>query len=400
MHAATLFALLGLLAQCAHAFDIQNATIVLTFIDKEAGVEARLLQDAWTQLGADVYNAVDRGSDPSEAFVAGATAVVLTQTQKTVSCEYCLLTSYWAVKHGVPLIPVSIQGANYSFSATKKLLTNLDKSVAVNSTGTFRKHGINLTEAAWRLGMTVPFVISLNFDATGHRGTSGVDGQEDFILQALTSARPSVPGLPDVATFVEWRNAVARNDTGPTSLPWQPDPRHFQVYLSHHISESGKDARLLKTLLVEQQRFATDGVFLDVDDLTDLRQEATNVNQSASFVIMGTPEYLSRPYCLLETYTGLDPRRNVPAVLVDVGGKGFDRTAAVEFLEALPTALEAANPGATQILLENGVTAAQVQARLLPRFKDNLDMITFDAGANLTALTRQVAQIACALRQM
>lgn len=129
--------------------------------------------------------------------------------------------------------------------------------------------------------------------------------------------------------------------------------------------------------------------------MEDLRQEATNVNQSDSFIVLATARYLQRPYCLLETYTAA--KAQIPIVLVDVEGKGFDRAAARQFLETLQVSLEKVHPGSTATLLENGVSVAQVQQRLLAKF-DSWQMLSFNNRANLTTVTSQVATITCTLR--
>jgi hypothetical protein len=202
-------------------------------------------------------------------------------------------------------------------------------------------------------------------------------------------------------------------------LPHQPDSRHFQAYLSNYIAESGNDARLLKMKLLEMGGEAAGGsikdVFLDVDDMTDLRQEATNVLQSKAFVIMATEHYFTRPYCLLETYWAMGS--GMPVVLVDVLDAvkivpanhtaapcapewpvaSFDRGKVQQFLDTLNhTSLEAAHRGAVRTLHENGVGVGELQARLAKGMQW-LQMIPFDSRASGAVLARQVNAILTAV---
>ena len=59
-------------------------------------------------------------------------------------------------------------------------------------------------------------------------------------------------------------------------------------------------------------------VFLDSDDLLDLRDLCTQVAKSDVLLLFLTRDLLTRPWCLIEIHTALS--NNVPIVAVRVGG--------------------------------------------------------------------------------
>jgi len=117
----------------------------------------------------------------------------------------------------------------------------------------------------------------------------------------------------------------------------------FACFLSHYKAEAGSDARYVHDLL---QRMLQADIFLDSNDLADLRTLFAHVHNSDVLLLLATEGVLSRPWCLLELYQA--HRHGVPVLIVEVDSPRyrFDRTAAKRFLRNLEEDLPQKNPGA------------------------------------------------------
>ena len=81
-------------------------------------------------------------------------------------------------------------------------------------------------------------------------------------------------------------------------------------------------------------------VFLDSDDLRDLRDLPTHVGSSDVLVVLQSKTLLRRPFCLLELHAAIS--RRVPIVAVCLAGpNGYDFDEGSEFMAHLDTRLEA-----------------------------------------------------------
>ena len=93
-------------------------------------------------------------------------------------------------------------------------------------------------------------------------------------------------------------------------------------------------------------------VFLDSDDLRDLRNLREHVRESEVMIVVQTSGVLTRPYCLLELYTAVEAGRPLVGVTIDAK---YDFQEAREFLQHLDTELEERNPGAIAVLKQFGL---------------------------------------------
>ena len=95
-------------------------------------------------------------------------------------------------------------------------------------------------------------------------------------------------------------------------------------------------------------------VFLDSDDLTDLRELLEQVRESDVLLFFQSRSVLERPYCLLELHTAVTA--GVPIVAVNVrGGNEYSHADAEHLLRYLDTELEVRIPGASRLLQKHGV---------------------------------------------
>ena len=103
------------------------------------------------------------------------------------------------------------------------------------------------------------------------------------------------------------------------------------------------EARYLKEQL-ESMLGSGAEIFLDNDDLQDLRAVLQHVRESDVFLLLLTAEVMSRPWCILEIHTAVSA--GIPIVAVTLRGKGYDHAEAQRQLTYLDTELDRLNPGA------------------------------------------------------
>ena len=120
----------------------------------------------------------------------------------------------------------------------------------------------------------------------------------------------------------------------------------FLAFVSHMKAEAAMEARFLQTEL--ESRHEDEVVFLDSDDLKDLRRLGQHVEESDALVLLQSAEVLLRPWCLFELCTAINS--GVPIVAVAVASKGYDFADAGRLMLHLDSLLEGRNPGASKVL--------------------------------------------------
>jgi hypothetical protein len=113
---------------------------------------------------------------------------------------------------------------------------------------------------------------------------------------------------------VWYRAQQELTEGGERTTRWSVQGR-YAAFVSHYKAEAATEARHLKDKLTTM---LSSPVFLDSDDLADLRNLLDAVAQSDVLVLLQTTNLLTRPWCLLEIYTAL--RNDVPIVTVAVKG--------------------------------------------------------------------------------
>ena len=137
-------------------------------------------------------------------------------------------------------------------------------------------------------------------------------------------------------------------------------------------------------------------VFLDSDDLTDLRELLEQVRESDVLLFFQSRSVLERPYCLLELHTAVTA--GVPIVAVNVrGGNEYSHADAEHLLRYLDTELEARNPGASRLLQKHGVDLTEL-AHTLSGIVPNLISIEFNPSGSRLNLAASLLDIAQTMR--
>ena len=85
-------------------------------------------------------------------------------------------------------------------------------------------------------------------------------------------------------------------------------------------------------------------VFLDSDNLKDIRDLFEGVRNSDALLLLATRDVLTRPYVLLELWTAANAR--IPVIVLVIEGGGFDVRESMTLLENLETALPNRNKDA------------------------------------------------------
>ena len=164
-----------------------------------------------------------------------------------------------------------------------------------------------------------------------------------------------------------------------TPLPLSSPLTHCSTWVLIACSE--RDAAMEARFLKDKLEAMSDGreVFLDSDQLSDLRMLIDHVKASEVLVLVQTAEVLLRPWCILEIHAAVTAQ--IPIVAVSMRGKGYDFAEATHLLNFLDAELDRLNPGAGAILEQNGVTPLDA-AYLLSNCVPYLISIEFDASAS------------------
>jgi len=153
--------------------------------------------------------------------------------------------------------------------------------------------------------------------------------------------------------------------------------------------QAAGDARYIKEKLCE--RLQTE-IFLDSDDLRDLRTLLTSVAQTDVLLILLTKDYLTRPYCLLEIHAAIT--HGIPMVAVHVVGGAFEYRFdhAQVFLANFEQALHSCNPAAIEVLRQQGAEPSALGATLRDHIP-NIIAKTFQPSASANVLSAQIDDI-------
>ena len=159
--------------------------------------------------------------------------------------------------------------------------------------------------------------------------------------------------------------------------------------MSHYKYEAAEAARYITDKL--EGRLGVP-VFLDSDDLSDLRKLCEQVVQSDVLILLLTKDVLTRPWCLIELYHAIT--NGVPIVTVNVAGAfPFDFADARTFFADFESQLELRNPGAGDTIRQEypGVVLKELGERvwgtvsnvIAKKYEPAADGIVIDAQLKL-----------------
>lgn len=183
---------------------------------------------------------------------------------------------------------------------------------------------------------------------------------------------------------VQLRESVQRRESSPRmgiteSLPETSPIERYAAFISHAKADAALAARFLQTQLEAELK---EPVFLDSDDLRDLRQLQEHVRQSDVVIMLQSAHFLSRPFCLLELHAAI--MHDVPIIGVAIDGThGYDFVKASAFLEHLDSRLDAQAAG---MLAQHGVTDLRALSYQLSMTLPKIISVPFSQYASRNAL--------------
>ena len=250
-------------------------------------------------------------------------------------------------------------------------------------------------------GAAIGLIISLIQRLMPPRLTHAPGSEQQPADAALTSGQEAAStGRHEAASAgqeaaVATRKLKARRHSGPGGM-FGGGGNQFAAFVSHAKADASMEARYLQTELEKRTRRR---VFLDSDDLRDLSQLAAHVLDSDVIIVVQSAHVLSRPYCLLELYTAIT--QGVPVVGVSLASGSAAHSYSFEesarFLTHLDSLLEQNNPGASQLLTQNGVDmedCAYVLACTLPQIIST----KLELGASRNILQATIDDIAATMK--
>lgn len=171
----------------------------------------------------------------------------------------------------------------------------------------------------------------------------------------------------------------------------------YAVFLSHFKGEAAAEARILKTELVKRLRAKEEQIFLDSDNLFDLRELLDSVAESDAIVLLYTAGVLSRPWCLLELQAAAKSKR--PLILIRIANSfAVDPSEIQNTLDDLPAFLDKHNPAASATLAEYktdaDAVAADIRGILTAACEEPL---MYDPHQSVVVMQSQMHSLAAAL---
>ena len=166
----------------------------------------------------------------------------------------------------------------------------------------------------------------------------------------------------------------------------------FAAFLSHYKMEAAAEARILKLELHRTMRTKADEIFLDSDNLTDLRNLLNNVAESDALVLLYTQGVLSRPWCLLELHTAAT--NNVPIIVLCVQNAfAGDVGKLPSILGDLQSYLLKENPQALDALRGFNIDPSTIGAALQGKLIQD-ESLVFNPHQSSVIIQSQIAHIA------
>lgn len=142
-------------------------------------------------------------------------------------------------------------------------------------------------------------------------------------------------------------------------------------------------------------RVSSEQVFLDADNLSDLRDLLKEVRQSDVFILMLTDGVLSRPWCLAEL--GAAVKASVPIVVLRINNAfRCSPNQMKQTLNALPDYLATKNPDALNQLIPLNLDPATMGDVILKQIEVD-STLTFDPNQSSVMMRSQIHQLATAM---
>eukprot|EP01047_Picozoa_sp_COSAG01_P015689 COSAG01_NODE_789_length_13572_cov_322.875158_8_plen_445_part_00 len=240
----------------------------------------------------------------------------------------------------------------------------------------------------------VAFVITV-FTKVRHMGHAVTDGLSINDVDAAEQRRRAFELLVLGLGTASDREIIRRFVDG-----WMIE-KEFAGFLSHYKQEAAAEARILKLELCKALRTNNDTIFLDADNLSDLRQLQTSVTNSDTFILMLTDGVFSRPWCLAELEAAATC--GIPILVLRINNSfGCSMERMTEALGDLPGYLARTNPNAVetlkQLLLDPNTIGPKILSAITKEDQQHTKAaLTFDPHQSSVMLQSQIAALATAM---
>eukprot|EP01048_Picozoa_sp_COSAG05_P002285 COSAG05_NODE_90_length_20140_cov_25.117060_4_plen_277_part_00 len=179
---------------------------------------------------------------------------------------------------------------------------------------------------------------------------------------------------------------------------WRQLPkRAFSSLNSNVVRQNPAEQGSHSCLLSDQQfcaglRVPSEQIFLDADNLSDLRELLEQVQRSDVFILMLTDGVLSRPWCLAELDAAV--KGGVHIVVVSINNAfRCDPAQIQKTLSTLPEYLAKKNPDALRQLISLKLNPSTMGSSILDAINTE-DALTFDPNQSSVMMRAQIHQLA------
>ena len=138
--------------------------------------------------------------------------------------------------------------------------------------------------------------------------------------------------------------------------------RHYLVFISHSKADAGTEACAVNDYLKTKTKLPA---FLDSEEEFKLSQLLAAVKRSRLLLILLTPNYVTRPYCVVELVTAF--KSNIPIVSVSLARHGlapFDFGSLMSKLETLSGVESLLNKSGWKVVTDQGFSKQDVRDAL------------------------------------
>ena len=136
--------------------------------------------------------------------------------------------------------------------------------------------------------------------------------------------------------------------------------KKYAAFLTHHKRDAAAVVGSLRNDICARLDVDPSYVFLDSENLRDLRGLRDAVRDTLVLIVVLTKDVFTRPWCLVEIYTAIEMQ--IPIISINIEGQGnafnFQETQKYLQAEDFPAQLESVNPGASKELLSQEIDPA------------------------------------------
>ena len=156
----------------------------------------------------------------------------------------------------------------------------------------------------------------------------------------------------------------------------------MQICLENRCKETEKkNPKLLKDAKI----------FLDCDNLTDLRVIANDVKKCKVLIVVLTKNYFTRPWCLFELHTAIES--NIPLIPVLISEGGYDFNEGSKFLNSLTSErLDEKNKDASSVVQGLGINVTELGKKLASSIP-NMIALSFNSNGSKNQLNASADDI-------